>query len=223
MRESAYNQLRSSEKMFVVVAGNIGSGKTTLTKKLAEKLKWNPHFESVNDNPYLSDFYDDMDRWSFPLQVYFLTHRFNTHKMIESSSMSSIQDRSIYEDANIFARALFEQGNIDQRDYENYLNLYESMTTYLNAPTIMIFLRRSIPKLLERIKMRGRGYEQTIPVDYLRKLNDYYDQWYDSYDLGKRLLVDTDELDFLENESDFDKLVMKIHDSIEQQSMFNYL
>ncbi len=221
--ESAYKQLQNSDKMFVVVAGNIGSGKTTLTNKLAQQLSWNPHFESVNDNPYLADFYKDMDRWSLPLQVYFLTHRFNTHKIIESSAMSSIQDRSIYEDANIFARALFEQGNLDRRDYENYLNLYESMISYLNAPTLMIFLRRSVPKLVERIKMRGRDYEQAIPVDYLTRLNQYYEEWYDSYDLGKRLLVDTDELDFLENDSDFNKLISKIHNSIEQQTMFNYL
>lgn len=224
MSFEAYEKLKdSNQKMFVVVAGNIGCGKTTLTQKLAQKLSWEPHFESVQDNPYLADFYGDMNRWSFPLQVYFLTHRFNTHKGIESSNKSSIQDRSIYEDANIFARALFEQGNLDKRDYENYLNLYHSMITFLDTPTIMIFLRRSIPKLLERIKMRGRDYEQAIPVDYLTKLNQYYDEWYDSYDMGKRILVDTDDLDFLEDESDFDKLVAKIHDSIDQQDLFYYL
>ncbi len=212
----------SNGKMFVVVAGNIGSGKTTLTKKLSERLAWRPHFESVSDNPYLSDFYSDMSRWSFPLQIYFLTHRFNTHKMIENSSASSIQDRSIYEDANIFARALFEQGNLDARDYENYRNLYESMTSYLSAPTLMIFLRRSIPKLVERIKMRGRDYEQSISIDYLAKLNDYYDDWFKSYNLGKSLLVDTDDLDFLENENHFSRLLDKINDSIEQKDMFLY-
>ncbi|MBD66874.1 MAG: deoxynucleoside kinase [Halobacteriovoraceae bacterium] len=206
--------------MFVVVAGNIGSGKTTLTRKLSERLSWKPHFESVQDNPYLADFYKDMTRWSFPLQVYFLNHRFNTHKMIENGSFSAIQDRSIYEDANIFARALFEQGDLDKRDYETYCTLYESMIQYLSSPTLMIFLKRSVPKLLERIKMRGRDYEQAIPVDYLTKLNGYYDEWYDSYDLGKSLVVDTDELDFLENEDHFNKLVHKIHDSIDQQEMF---
>jgi deoxyadenosine/deoxycytidine kinase len=223
MIEKAYEKLSdSNNKMFVVVAGNIGSGKTTLTRKLSERLSWNPHFESVQDNPYLSDFYSDMERWSFPLQVYFLTHRFNTHKLIENSNMSSVQDRSIYEDANIFARALFEQGDLDQRDYENYCRLYESMIQYLSAPTLMIFLKRSIPKLLERIKMRGRDYEQTIPVDYLTKLNHYYDDWYDSYDLGKSLVVDTDDLDFLDNEDHFDKLVARINDSIEQQNLFSF-
>ncbi|MEX0799503.1 MAG: deoxynucleoside kinase [Bacteriovoracaceae bacterium] len=206
----------------MVVAGNIGSGKTTLTKKLSGKLGWKPFYESVQDNPYLSDFYQNMSRWSFPLQIYFLNHRFNTHKKIESGLASSIQDRSIYEDANIFARALFEQGDLDERDYENYRQLYESMIQYLSAPTLMIFLKRSVPKLVERIKMRGRDYEQAIPVDYLTKLNQYYDDWYSDYDKGKSLIVDTDDLDFLENEDHFNKLVDKIHDSIDQQEMFFY-
>lgn len=223
MLSKAYESLSSSDnKMFVVVAGNIGSGKTTLTQKLSERLAWKPHYESVQDNPYLSDFYSNMSRWSFPLQVYFLTHRFNTHKMIETSHGSSIQDRSIYEDANIFARALFEQGDLDKRDYENYRTLYESMIRYLSAPSLMIFLKRSVPKLVERIKLRGRDYEQAIPIDYLTKLNHYYDEWYDSYDLGKSLIVDTDDLDFLDNEEHFDRLVRRIHDSIDQQDMFFY-
>jgi deoxyadenosine/deoxycytidine kinase len=208
--------------MFVVVAGNIGSGKTTLTKKLSEKLGWRPHFESVQDNPYLADFYQDMGRWSFPLQVYFLNHRFNTHRLIESLPASSIQDRSIYEDANIFARSLFDQGKLDKRDYENYRQLYESMIQFLNPPTLMIFLRRSIPKLQERIRQRGRDYEQAIPTEYLTSLNEYYDEWYASYNLGKSLIVDTDELDFLDNEEHFDRLVKKIWDSIDQKDMFFY-
>lgn len=223
MLNNAYKELSSgNNKMFVVVAGNIGGGKTTLTKKLSERLNWKPYYESVQDNPYLADFYDNMNRWSFPLQVYFLNHRFNTHKLIENSNGSSVQDRSIYEDANIFARALYEQGDLDKRDYENYRGLYESMISYLSAPTLMIFLKRSVPKLLERIQMRGRDYEQAIPVDYLSKLNHYYDEWYDSYDLGKSLIVDTDDLDFLENEDHFDRLVQKIHDSIDQQEMFTF-
>lgn len=221
MLMDAYKRLSSDEnRHFVIVAGNIGSGKTTLTNKLSQRLAWKPYFESVQDNPYLSDFYANMKRWSFPLQVYFLNHRFNTHKNIELGSASSIQDRSIYEDANIFARALFEQGDLDARDYENYLELYQSMISYLNPPTLMIFLRRSVPKLVERIKLRGRDYEQAIPIDYLTKLNHYYDDWYENYNLGKSLVVDTDDLDFLENESHFDKLVTRIHDSIDQQEMF---
>lgn len=221
MLNNAYKELSSgANNMFVVVAGNIGGGKTTLTKKLSERLNWKPYYESVQDNPYLADFYDNMSRWSFPLQVYFLNHRFNTHKLIENSNGSSVQDRSIYEDANIFARALYEQGDLDKRDYENYRGLYESMISYLSPPTLMVFLKRSVPKLQERIQMRGRDYEQTIPVEYLTKLNDYYDQWYDNYDLGKSLIVDTDDLDFLENEEHFDRLVQRIHDSIDQQEMF---
>jgi deoxyadenosine/deoxycytidine kinase len=223
MSDMAYQRLSSvANPMFVVVAGNIGSGKTTLTKKLSERLGWKPHFESVSDNPYLSDFYKDMSRWSFPLQVYFLTHRFNTHKQIESSPASSVQDRSIYEDANIFARALYEQGNLDSRDYENYRTLFESMIQYLSPPTLMIFLKRSVPKLQERIKQRGRDYEQAIPVDYLTSLNHYYDDWYANYNLGKSLIVDTDELDFLDNEEHFDRLVKRIWDSIDQKDMFFY-
>ena len=223
MSDMAYQRLTSvANPMFVVVAGNIGSGKTTLTKKLSERLGWKPHFESVSDNPYLSDFYKDMSRWSFPLQVYFLTHRFNTHKEIENLPASSVQDRSIYEDANIFARALFEQGNLEPRDYENYCTLYKSMIQYLSPPTLMIFLRRSVPKLQERIKQRGRDYEQAIPVDYLTSLNNYYDDWYANYNMGKSLIVDTDELDFLDNEEHFDRLVKRIWDSIDQKDMFFY-
>jgi len=223
MSDMAFQRLTSvSNPMFVVVAGNIGSGKTTLTKKLSERLGWKPHFESVSDNPYLADFYKEMSRWSFPLQVYFLTHRFNTHKQIETSPASSVQDRSIYEDANIFARALFEQGNLDARDYQNYRTLYESMIQYLSPPTLMIFLRRSVPKLQERIKQRGRDYEQAIPVDYLSSLNHYYDDWYANYSMGKSLIVDTDELDFLDNEEHFNRLVKRIWDSIDQKDMFFY-
>ena len=223
MSEMAYHRLTSAANpMFVVVAGNIGSGKTTLTKKLSERLGWKPHFESVQDNPYLSDFYADMSRWSFPLQVYFLNHRFNTHRQIESLPASSIQDRSIYEDANIFARSLYDQGKLDKRDYENYRQLYESMIQFLNPPTLMIFLRRSIPKLQERIKQRGRDYEQAIPTEYLTSLNEYYDEWYANYNMGKSLIVDTDELDFLDNEEHFDRLVKKIWDSIDQKDMFFY-
>ncbi len=223
MPDLAYQRLSTSANpMFVVVAGNIGSGKTTLTKKLSERLGWKPHFESVQDNPYLADFYADMSRWSFPLQVYFLNHRFNAHKQIEASPASSVQDRSIYEDANIFARSLYESGKLDERDYQNYRALYDSMIQYLSPPTLMIFLRRSVPKLQERIKQRGRDYEQSIPLEYLSGLNDYYDDWYGRYNLGKSLIVDTDELDFLDNEEHFNRLVKRIYDSIDQKDMFFY-
>jgi len=209
----------NNSQLFIVIAGNIGSGKTTLTKMLSERLDIKSYFESVEDNPYLGDFYKDMSRWSFPLQVYFLTHRFKVHKEIQTQSFSAIQDRSIYEDANIFARALFEQGDLSERDYENYLTLFYSMVEHLKFPTLTIYLKRSLPKLQERIKLRGRDYENNIPVDYLARLNNYYEDWFENYD-GKYLHVDTDELDFVENEEHFEKLVGKIFDSIEQQDLF---
>ena len=224
MVSKSYQNLSGEKnKMFIVVAGNIGSGKTTLTRKLGERLGWRSHFESVQDNPYLEDFYQDMERWSFPLQIYFLTHRFNIHRHIENSNFTDIQDRSIYEDANIFARALFEQQAMSARDYENYINLYESMIQFLRPPDLIIGLKRSIPKLLERIRSRGRDYEQSISVDYLTRLNNYYDDWFSKYSLGKSLIIQTDELDFLENEKHFDTLVQKIHDSIDQKDLFFFL
>ncbi len=202
--------MSSQSSVFVAIGGNIGSGKTTLTKKLAERLGWVPHFEAVQNNPYLHDFYQDMSRWSFPLQVYFLTHRFNTHKKIEKSNISEIQDRSIYEDAHVFARALFDQKMMSQRDYENYLALFYSMLPSLGAPDLMIFLKRSIPHLMDRIKLRNRDFEKNISIEYLTQLNNYYDEWFNGYDLGKFLLIDTDDLDFLASEKDFNTLVEKI-------------
>lgn len=219
--ENAYDRLEDSgNKMFVVIAGNIGCGKTTLTSKLSERLGWAPLFESVEENPFLNDFYKDMNRWAYHLQVYFLTHRFNTHKFIETSNSSSIQDRSIYEDAHIFARNLHENKTMSQREYDTYKNLYSTMTKYLQPPDLMIYLKRSVPKLMERIALRNRDCEKDMDVNYIADLNRYYDEWFEGYDLGKCLVIDTDELDFLYNEEHFDKLVMKIHDSIDQQDMF---
>jgi len=218
MLKSSY--LDNNSKIFVAIAGNIGCGKTTLTRKLSERLGWRAHFESVEDNPYLSDFYGNMKLFSFPLQVYFLTHRFNSHRAIETSSGSSVQDRSIYEDAHIFARALFETGEMSERDYENYKNLYKTMVDYLNPPSVMIFLRRSVDKLMERIDLRGRDCEKNIPRQYIERLNQYYDDWYNSYNSGRALLIDTDELDFLNNEEHFSELVKRIHESIDQKDLF---
>lgn len=218
---SSFLKIQSkSTGAFIVIAGNIGSGKTTLTNLLANHLQFQPHFESVEDNPYLGDFYGDMARWSFPLQVHFLTHRFRAHQKILESGSSAIQDRSIYEDANIFARALYEDGKMDKRDYDNYLRLYNVMTEQLAYPSLIIYLKRSIPKLKERIKLRGRDYEKEIPEEYLTRLNSYYEDWFKFYDKGKSLKIDTDELDFIDNPKHFQELVNRILNSFEQKDFF---
>lgn len=218
--QSKENSIPKFHGAFIVIAGNIGSGKTTLTNLLANHLQFKAHFESVEDNPYLSDFYGDMSRWSFPLQVHFLTHRYRAHQKILESDSSSIQDRSIYEDANIFARALFEDGKMDQRDYENYLRLYQVMTDQLAYPSLVIYLKRSVPRLLDRIKLRGRDYEKQIPQEYLTRLNSYYEDWFQQYDKGKAIKIDTDELDFVENPDHFQELVQRILNTFEQKDFF---
>lgn len=209
-----------SQKIFVAVAGNIGTGKTTLTQMLADHFRWQAHFESVTDNPYLSDFYVDMKRWSFPLQIYFMTHRVKSHQNITDGLSSAIQDRTIYEDANIFARNLFEQNLMEERDYRNYLEVYRVVTSTLQPPDLMIYLRKSLPKLKEQIKKRGRDYEQDMPSDYLLNLNRYYDEWIQNYDLGKKLVIESDHLDFVANPQDFDAICHKVVDSLDQQDLF---
>jgi len=219
--EKAYKLLSDSgSKLFVAIAGNIGCGKTTLTQKLGDRLGWKPIFESVEDNPYLADFYKDMEKYSFPLQVYFLTHRFNGHREIETSHFSSVQDRTIYEDAHIFARALYESGKMSQRDYKNYIDLYGTMSDYLNPPSLMVFLRRSVDGLMNRIAQRGRSCEQSMSREYIAQLNTYYDEWYAGYNLGKYVIIDTEDLDFLNNEDHFNGLVKVIYDSIDQKDFF---
>jgi deoxyadenosine/deoxycytidine kinase len=208
------------QKIFIAIAGNIGTGKTTLTHMLSKRFGWSPHFEAVVDNPYLADFYQDMSRWSFPLQIFFLNNRFRAHQDITRTTDSAIQDRSIYEDANIFARNLYEQGQMEERDYKNYLALYEVMCQYLTPPDLIIYLRKSLPKLKERIAKRGRDYERNIPDEYLMNLNRYYDEWMDSYQLGKKLIVDSDEIDFLGNEHDFKAVSDRILDTLDQRDLF---
>lgn len=207
------------DKAFIIVSGNIGSGKTTLTKKLAKHLGWDCYLEPVQQNPYLADFYKDMLRWSFPLQIYFLSHRFRTHRTIEEAPNGCIQDRSIYEDAHVFARALFEQGDMSARDYENYLTLYHSMIEFLKVPNLVVYLNRSIPNLQDRIRHRGREYEQSISLDYLTRLNQYYLEWFNSYNLGPTLNVETDDLDLLYNEDHFQALLEQIRNSLGQQNI----
>jgi deoxyadenosine/deoxycytidine kinase len=209
-----------SQKIFIAVAGNIGTGKTTLTEMLSKRFSWESHFESVSDNPYLTDFYGDMKRWSFALQIYFMTHRVRAHQNIMAGNSSAIQDRTIYEDANIFARNLYEQGLLEERDYHNYLEVYRVVTTPLPAPDLMIYLRKSLPRLKEQIKKRGRDYEQDMPEDYLSNLNRYYDDWIGSYQIGKKLVIESDQLDFVAKPEDFEMICKHVMGSLDQQDLF---
>jgi deoxyadenosine/deoxycytidine kinase len=177
---------------------------------MAKRFQWIPYFESVQDNPYLSDFYANMKRWSFNLQIYFLAHRFRTHKEITELQTSVIQDRSIYEDVEIFARNLYELGNMDKRDYETYSSLFKEMTAYLAPPDILIYLRASIPTLISQIRKRGREYEMNIDKNYLSRLNESYEQWIENYNLGKKIIIDTDNLDFVHSEKDFETVISTI-------------
>ena len=210
----------TSQKIFIAVAGNIGTGKTTLTSMLAERFQWQAHFESVSDNPYLSDFYTDMKRWSFPLQIYFMTHRVKSHQFIVGGLSSAIQDRTIYEDANIFARNLYEKQLMEDRDYQNYIQVYNVVTEQLQAPDLMIYLRKSLPRLKEQIKKRGRDYEQDMPEDYLANLNRYYDDWIGNYSIGKKLVIESDDLDFVARSKDFDLICNQVSNSLDQRDLF---
>jgi deoxyadenosine/deoxycytidine kinase len=191
-----------AKPLFIAVAGNIGSGKSSLTRLLAQHFGWKPYFESVDDNPYLPDFYADMKRWSFHLQIYFLANRFKHHKRMTETGESVIQDRSIYEDAEIFARNLYDIGKMDQRDYDNYASLFEVMTDYLKTPDLMIYLRASVDTLVQQISRRGRSFEQGIQREYLEQLNKHYESWVGRYKRGALLIVQSDHLDFVNREQD---------------------
>jgi deoxyadenosine/deoxycytidine kinase len=196
--------------MHIAVSGNIGSGKTTLTEKLAKHYGWKAEFEAVDNNPYLADFYDDMERWSFHLQVYFLNSRFNQINLIQNSHISIIQDRTIYEDAYIFAANLYKSNLISQRDYDNYLTLFHSMINFVKAPDLLIYLKADIPKLVGQIEKRGRDYENAIRIDYLKNLNKHYEEWIANYDKGKLLIVDVNNMDFVANQEDFSTIVGQV-------------
>ena len=196
--------------MHIAVAGNIGSGKTTLTKMLAHRYGWTPRFEPVDNNPYLADFYADMPRWSFNLQVYFLNKRFKEVVEISKSSDTIIQDRTIFEDARIFAPNLHGQGMMSDRDFANYTDLFDLMMSLVKLPDLMIYIRSSIPTLVAQIQKRGRDYEQTIPIDYLANLNDRYDDFIFNKYRGRVLVVDADPLDFQNNPRDFAGIIDKI-------------
>lgn len=196
--------------MHVAIAGNIGAGKTTLTHLLAKHYKWEAHFEDVVDNPYLDDFYNKMDRWSFNLQIYFLNSRFRQILEIRESGKKIVQDRTIYEDAHIFAPNLHTMGLMTNRDYKNYRDLFDLMENLVLPPDILIYLRSSIPNLVNQIHKRGRAYENSISIDYLSRLNELYENWIRDYDKGKLLIVDVDEVDFVDSPEDLGEIINKI-------------
>ena len=196
--------------MHIAIAGNIGSGKTTLTSLLANHYKWDAHYEDVDDNPYLNDFYDDMQRWSFNLQVYFLNSRFSQILEIRKSGKTVIQDRTIYEDAHIFAPNLHSMGLMSSRDFDNYFSLFKLMTSLVKPPDLLIYLRASVPTLVNQIQKRGRDYENSIRLDYLTRLNERYEAWVTSYNLGKLLIVDVNNLNFQDNPKDLSHVIDRI-------------
>lgn len=199
--------------MHIAIAGNIGSGKTTLTRLLAKHFGWKPHFEEVDNNPYLESFYDDMQRWSFNLQVYFLNSRLRQVLDIRKSGQDIIQDRTIYEDAYIFAANLYDMGLMETRDYENYQSLFELMTSFVQAPDLLIYLRASVPTLVRQIQKRNRDYEQSIRLDYLKALNKRYEDWISGYNKGKLLIIESDNIE-LENPEDLSTVIDNINASL---------
>lgn len=196
--------------MHIAVAGNIGSGKTTLTRLLAKHYGWKPHFEDVDDNPYLNDFYEDMQRWSFNLQIYFLNSRFGQIVDIRRKGDTVIQDRTIYEDAHIFAPNLHIMGLMSTRDFNNYLNLFNLMSSLIQPPDLLIYLRGSVPTLVNQIQKRGRDYEKNIRLDYLQRLNERYEAWIETYNLGKMLIIEVDNMNFADKPEDLRMVINKI-------------
>lgn len=201
--------------MHIAVAGNIGSGKTTLTRLLSQHYGWEPKYEDVDVNPYLSDFYNDMQRWSFNVQIYFLNKRLKGIVEIQKSHLNVIQDRTIFEDANIFAPNLHSMGLLSTRDFENYKSLFELMNSLVRPPDLLIYLQASIPTLVGQIQKRGREYESGIRLDYLQGLNDRYQEWIDGYKDGKKLIINVDELKFEENPQDFQTVLELIQKAIQ--------
>lgn len=196
--------------MHIAIAGNIGSGKTTLAALLSKHYGWEAHYEDVDTNPYLNNFYEDMKRWSFNLQVYFLNSRFRQVVEIRKREKTVIQDRTIYEDAYIFAPNLHEMGLMESRDYNNYASLFELMVSFIKPPDLLIYLKASVPTLVSQIQKRGREYENSIRLDYLKKLNERYEEWINGYDQGNLLVINVDNLKFSEKQKDLGDVIRKI-------------
>ncbi len=200
----------SKEVKHIVIAGNIGAGKTTLTTALSKHFGWEPQYEDVENNPYLNDFYEDMPRWSFNLQIFFLNSRFKQILDIQRGKAVVIQDRSIYEDAQIFAPNLHSMGLMSTRDYENYLSLFETISSSIKPPDLVIYLKASIPTLVNQIQKRGREYEDNLRLDYLKRLNDYYDSWATKYKDGKMLVIDVDNCNFVDDKEQLGEVINKV-------------
>jgi deoxyadenosine/deoxycytidine kinase len=201
---------KAKKPKHVAVAGNIGAGKTTLTEMLSKHYRWIPQFEDVDHNPYLTDFYDDMPRWSFNLQIYFLHGRLNQILDIQRGTETIIQDRTIYEDANIFAPNLHEMGLMSKRDFDNYYGFFSTIKTMVQPPDLLIYLKASVPTLVSQIQKRGREYEENIRLDYLKKLNEYYNKWVEGYKEGPLLIIDCDKNKFGESEEDLGEIISKV-------------
>jgi deoxyadenosine/deoxycytidine kinase len=197
--------------MHIAIAGNIGSGKTTLTGLLAKHFGWTPHYEDVDTNPYLNSFYEDMQRWSFNLQIYFLNSRFRQVVEIRKSGSTVVQDRTIYEDAHIFAPNLHSMNLMSTRDFDNYASLFSLMSSFIQAPDLLIYLRASVPTLVNQIQKRGREYENAIRLDYLKGLNERYENWIDGYDLGKLLIIEVDNMNIAENPEHLGSVIERIN------------
>ena len=200
--------------MHIAVAGNIGAGKTTISELLSKHYKWTPHYEDVDENPYMNDFYNDMQRWSFNLQIYFLNTRFKQIIDIQKSKKTVIQDRTIYEDAEIFAPNLHSMGLMSTRDFKNYKTLFDNIVSLLQPLDLLIYLRATVPTLVNQIQKRGREYENSIRLDYLKQLNDRYENWITGYKMGKSLIINVDNLDFTTNPEDLSFVIDKINAQI---------
>ena len=201
---------KNKKPKHIAIAGNIGAGKTTLTELLSKHYKWIPQFEDADHNPYLNDFYEDMTRWSFNLQIYFLNGRLSQLLEIQRGTETVIQDRTIYEDANIFAPNLHDMGLMSKRDFDNYFNFFETLRSMVQPPDLLIYLNASVPTLVAQIQKRGREYEENIRLDYLKKLNDFYNKWISSYKEGPLLIIDANKNKFAENEEDLGKIITQI-------------